>query len=284
MLLVIIFQEIHFFCTFLTSVKLKTFPNWNLTSPTMYLLRKCILHDTVETAIIRTSSSSSFWGKCSWSINKQAFVPFDSAKQIWSRTFCFTSLHIDLAGHWHQGLHVPSINWMPNFVVMQGTTATIQVYSCWVDAKSRDCSWFSNYYPIALPWWVLPDLATRDLGSQLREGAEQQNSNIDERTYNMYYETLIIAKCIVYNVFLNPRFSESVLVMLAESGLGTINPACGMGLGQTRGTWRDDFTWHRWHVDTQPWVSTWTLQGTLSELTWYLDGIFCWFHVYPSEA
>ena len=60
MLLVIIFQKIHFFSTFLTSVKLETFPNWSLTSPTMYLLRKCILHDAVETAI-NSSSRSFLW-------------------------------------------------------------------------------------------------------------------------------------------------------------------------------------------------------------------------------
>ena len=25
------------------------------------------------------------------------------------------------------------------------------------------------------------------------------------------------------------------------------------GTGADTGTWREDFTWHRWHVDTQPW-------------------------------
>ena len=44
------------------------------------------------------------------------------------------------------------------------------------------------------------------------------------------------------NVFLNLRFSLGVLVVLAVSGMGTINPAWEMGLGQTRG--HDEMTSH----------------------------------------
>lgn len=161
----------------------------------------------------------------------------------------------------------------PSLLLCKG----LQVYSCWVDAKSRDCSWFSNYYPIALPWWVLPDLALSDLGSQL---SKQFSPTAEKGKHNPNIDNGLCGKLIHLSI---DSFWDFLLWLCwwccwQLSGLRTINPAYGMSPGQTQG---HDFTWLHMTRMTRRYSATSfqmitqarpcqapPVQGTLSELTW----------------